>query len=145
MSTTDERNAARLEVANRLESIACNIQAPDEQVTVMARAVAWLREGLSDEPREGHSMKVTEEMVTRFLHWELPPTFRPDAGISFEASDNPLLWPTGTNLLNGPEARAMLEHVLASPEPRPATQPARFVCQNPECCSRATCQGCGAA
>lgn len=59
-------------------------------------------------------MKVTDEMVTRFLQWKLPKTFRPDSGVSFTPSENPLLWPTGTNLFNDPEARAMLEHVLAT-------------------------------
>lgn len=73
--------------------------------------------GYRVKPEEGLYMKVTEEMVTRFLQWKLPRSFRPDGGISFVPSDNPLLWPTGTNLLNDPEARAMLEHVLAAGNP----------------------------
>lgn len=57
-------------------------------------------------------MKVTEEMVTRFLGWELPQTFAPDAGISFTPPQIPEWWPVGTNLLTAVEVRAMLEHVL---------------------------------
>jgi hypothetical protein len=57
-------------------------------------------------------MKVTDEMVTRFLGWKLPQTFSPDNGITFKPPQNPILWPVGTNLLTDPEARAMLEHVL---------------------------------
>ncbi len=68
-------------------------------------------------------MKVTEEMVTRFLQWRLPDDFHPDAGISFNPEYNveynashglpPARWrPTGTNLLHAGQAREMLEYVL---------------------------------
>jgi len=61
-------------------------------------------------------MKVTDEMVTRFLGWKLPQDFLPDCGISFTPYmvGEPLrpLWPIGTNLLHAGQARAMLEHVL---------------------------------
>jgi hypothetical protein len=64
-------------------------------------------------------MKVTDEMVRRFLGWKLPATFSPDNGVTFSPPKNPQLCPVGTNLLTDPEARAMLEHVLAdSPESR---------------------------
>ena len=43
-------------------------------------------------------------LVDRFLGWKCPPTVRPD-GVDGDRS--------GTNLLSGIEARAMLEHVLA--------------------------------
>jgi hypothetical protein len=60
---------------------------------------------------------VTKEMVDRFLSWRLPKDFSPDNGISFKPIDHPHglthLWPTGTNLLNADQAKAMLEHVLA--------------------------------
>ena len=59
---------------------------------------------------------VTDEMVRRFLSWRLPKDFHPDAGINFDRSFSdkyPHCWPIGTNLLNDPQARAMLEHVLA--------------------------------
>ena len=54
--------------------------------------------------------------VGRFLCWKLPVDFAPDAGISFaphayQTHDNPS-WPTGTNLLNAQQARAMFEHCL---------------------------------
>lgn len=55
---------------------------------------------------------VTDEMVTRFLGWHLPQDFAPGAGISFKPSPDPLCWPVGTDLLNDPQARAMLEYVL---------------------------------
>lgn len=62
-------------------------------------------------------MKVTEEMVSRFLGWRLPNDFAPDAGIKFTPSNHPdamtHLWPVGTNLFNADQARAMLEHVLS--------------------------------
>lgn len=62
---------------------------------------------------------VTDEMVTRFLGWKLPADFSPDAGITFKRVYNEQSpfgpqnhEPTGTNLLSGEQARAMLEHVL---------------------------------
>jgi len=65
---------------------------------------------------------VTDEMVQRFLGWKLPETFAPDCYISFDREGmkrmgNGTHWPVGTNLLNDPEARAMLEYVLAAPHP----------------------------
>lgn len=62
-------------------------------------------------------MKVTDEMVTRFLGWKLPQDFAPDCGISFDGRKpdqyNPSReWPVGTNLLTATQARAMLEYVL---------------------------------
>lgn len=66
-------------------------------------------------------MKVTDEMVSRFLNWRLPDDFAPDAGITFKRVYNETSpmgpsthEPVGTNLLNAPQARAMLEHVLGS-------------------------------
>lgn len=66
-------------------------------------------------------MKVTDEMVNRFLCWKLPENFSPDGGITFEPignknHSNPEFRfkrePVGTNLLDAGQARAMLEHVL---------------------------------
>jgi hypothetical protein len=58
--------------------------------------------------------------VNRFLQWELPRTFGPDCGISFDGRKpdqwNPVRqWPVGTNLFTADEARAMFEHCLARP------------------------------
>lgn len=50
--------------------------------------------------------------VDRFLGWKLPADFYPDAGISFKAPQHPCSWPTGTNLFNAEQARAMFEHAL---------------------------------
>lgn len=65
---------------------------------------------------------VTDEMVTRFLGWKLPADFNPDCGVSFKQTHSESgPWgpqkhePIGTNLLNADQARAMLEHVLATP------------------------------
>ena len=61
-------------------------------------------------------MKVTDDMVNRFLTWRLPDDFIPDAGISFGRTkyewNKSQEWPTGTNLLTATQARQMLEHVL---------------------------------
>ena len=68
-------------------------------------------------------MKVTDEMVTRFLGWKLPENFSPDGGISFARTVNTYIdgqfvkdaprpkqdWPVGTNLLDAEQARQMLE------------------------------------
>lgn len=71
-------------------------------------------------------MRVTDEMVSRFLAWELPKDFGPDGGIAFSrtvrtadgerdrADMGPGWWPVGTNLLTAEQARAMLAHVLAT-------------------------------
>jgi hypothetical protein len=53
-----------------------------------------------------------KHMVDRFLGWKLPATFSPDCGISFDGRGYDRGWPTGTNLLNAEEARAMFEHAL---------------------------------
>lgn len=69
-------------------------------------------------------MQVTDDMVSRFLAWELPRDFHPDGGVSFartvgtadgerdRSEMGPGWWPVGTNLLTAAQARAMLEHVL---------------------------------
>jgi hypothetical protein len=69
-------------------------------------------------------MKVTNDMVTRFLSWKLPKDFNPDCGITFKSEsdyEHPTFGrtkfePTGTNLFTADQARAMLEHVLGEKE-----------------------------
>lgn len=69
-------------------------------------------------------MRVTEEMVNRFLCWKLPEDFSPDNGISFKKESDynhpqfgrTKFEPMGTNLFNAQQARAMLEHILAEDE-----------------------------
>lgn len=56
-------------------------------------------------------MKVTEEMVDRFLSWELPVTLCADECVSNPTYSFPRY---GTNLLTAAEARQMLEHVLGA-------------------------------
>lgn len=60
-----------------------------------------------------------DECVNRFLGWKLPSDFSPDCGISFEQYSNQdndrykaLRKPTGTNLFNAKQAKAMFQHVL---------------------------------
>lgn len=59
---------------------------------------------------------ITDEMVNRFLAWRLPRDFAPDGGVQFTPprpdQDPAVHWPSGTNLLNALQAKAMLQHVL---------------------------------
>lgn len=63
-----------------------------------------------------------KQMVSRFLAWKLPPDFSPDGGITFKAEFNEnTAWPmrhepSGTNLLNFPQAEAMIRHILGIAE-----------------------------
>ncbi len=56
--------------------------------------------------------------VDKFLCWKLPQNFQPDSFISFDGKKHdtwggyPNSWPTGTNLLDAGQARAMFEHCL---------------------------------
>lgn len=62
-------------------------------------------------------MQPTEEMISRFLQWQLPEDFNPDGGISFKRGSwegKPYPMPVGTNLLDYTQAKAMLEFVLAT-------------------------------
>lgn len=61
-------------------------------------------------------MKVTDNMVSRFLTWKLPSDFSPDNGVWFNPLQHMSCWPTGTNLLTATQARQMLEHVFADDE-----------------------------
>lgn len=66
------------------------------------------------------------EMVNRFLAWKLPKSFCPDAGITFKPYYNENTpWPmkhepTGTNLFNAVEAKAMFEYCLQGSPPTEA-------------------------
>lgn len=61
-----------------------------------------------------------DRMLNRFLGWRVPKNFAPDGGIKYTPPQElyPLvpepdqLRPTGTNLLDATQARAMLEYVL---------------------------------
>ena len=50
-----------------------------------------------------------EHMVSRFLSWKLPADFSPDGGVSYSPQTYP---PSGTNLLNYPQAKAMVLHMI---------------------------------
>ena len=68
-----------------------------------------------------------QELVNRFLAWKLPTDFYPDCHIHFDREKaekwGPQLWPSGTNLLNADQARAMLEHVTEPLRAQLAAQP----------------------
>lgn len=51
-----------------------------------------------------------ERMVDRFLCWRLPDNFAPDAGINYKPCAGP--GPTGTNLFDATQARAMVQHMI---------------------------------
>lgn len=51
-----------------------------------------------------------DQAVNRFLGWKLPQDFSPDNGVRF--SPPSFGWPTGTNLLNAQQAKAMFMHCL---------------------------------
>jgi len=60
-----------------------------------------------------------KHLTDRFLSWKLPPDFRPDGGVTFDADGakklNPLnhrYEPYGTNLLDSRQAEAMVRHML---------------------------------
>jgi hypothetical protein len=56
-------------------------------------------------------VKVSDDMVNRFLAWMLPADFHPDGGITFKPSMT-WSWPVGRNLLTAEQTRRMLEQVL---------------------------------
>lgn len=79
------------------------------------------------DPRKTMETTMTDEqikhMVERFLCWKLPDDFSPDGGIDFEPEFNkewlakqgsaPMRHePAGTNLLNHPQAEAMIRHLV---------------------------------
>lgn len=60
---------------------------------------------------------MVKEMVDRFIGWELPEDFSPDAGITFTPTDLQKSgvhgWPTGTNLFTADQADKMIGYVAA--------------------------------
>ena len=70
-------------------------------------------------PSEQAEPAVVDHMVQRFLSWRLPEGFNPDNGISFKPTFNDHMeggpmWcnPSGTNLFNYDQAKAMVLHML---------------------------------
>jgi hypothetical protein len=71
------------------------------------------------------SKKIIDVMVDRFLSWQLPKDFCPDAGIKFTPLPQPpFTWPVGTNLLTAQQAREMIVHIMtdAIPEEHRSTE-----------------------
>lgn len=63
------------------------------------------------------SAEQIEHLTQRFLSWQLPENFQPDAGISFKPTFNDHLPepmkhnPTGTDLFDYDQAKAMVLHM----------------------------------
>jgi hypothetical protein len=53
-------------------------------------------------------------MVSRFLNWVLPSTFKPDGGIEYKRPDHPHHGPLGTNVFDSVQATAMVRHMIQS-------------------------------
>ena len=108
----------------RVSKVVTHESCEELQFSAVGKSDGYPPDG-SDETPERHKvdpMKVTDEMVNRFLWWKLPRDFAPDCGISFDGRKpdqwNPSReWPMGTNLFTAVQARAMLEHVLGGETP----------------------------
>jgi hypothetical protein len=67
----------------------------------------WIK-AIEDAKAANGPMKVSEEMVSRFLRWPLPKSVRPDSCVMVRDYPDRI----GTNLLTADEARQMLTYVL---------------------------------
>lgn len=56
--------------------------------------------------------KQIKYMVDRFLMWNLPKNFNPDAGISYAPGNPAHPGPSGTNLFDATQADAMVRHMV---------------------------------
>lgn len=56
--------------------------------------------------------ELRKQIVSRFLRWELPTDFSPDAGISYKPLPKHFGRPIGTNLLSSIQARQMVDFIL---------------------------------
>lgn len=54
--------------------------------------------------------EIVDKMVDRFLMWQLPEDFAPDAGIKYERILN--LYPVGTNLFTATQAKEMVRFMV---------------------------------
>lgn len=115
----------RAELSDRLSKLLCFFQTPifagldaaertrlRNQARFMDGYAAVLEERIAAFSEAPASKVVTDEMVGRFLSWRPPADFSPDGGILFNAPTRLADWPSGTNLLNAPQARQMLQQVL---------------------------------
>jgi hypothetical protein len=81
-------------------------------ISIVKKTLADLEQALKEQ-----NMKVTDEMVNRFLTWPLPKSVDSDVCVTKDYGQrsgiiNVSPNRTGTNLLTADEARQMLEHVL---------------------------------
>lgn len=99
---------------------AAKVETPDFVVSGLLKAEAQIVADIAQALEAANSAApvtaVTDDMVSRFLGWALPQDFNPDCFVSFdrEKAKASASFPTGTNLLDAIQARAMLEHVLDS-------------------------------
>jgi hypothetical protein len=103
--------------AQRFSQAVCNI-------ANAMRVLADVPHMLPDKPQKSTDIRLevsaaqVEHMVSRFLGWKLPPNFRPDNGISFDPVINKghefesRRVPSGTNLFDADQARAMVWYML---------------------------------
>lgn len=69
-----------------------------------------LKQSSSDEVQL--TEKQIEHMVRRFLLWEVPESFSPDAGITYTPHPTIPSRPNGTNILDYTEAKEMVEFMI---------------------------------
>lgn len=53
-----------------------------------------------------------DQMVSNFLSWKLPKDFSPDGGIVLAQQIGHKFEPSGTNLFNAEQAKAMIKHIM---------------------------------
>ena len=87
-----------------------NYETVRARMDVLREWAKWLRDTLTAVPASGAAEPQIKYMVDRFLGWQLPENFNPDAGISFERGRYPM--PTGTNLFDATQAEAMIRYLV---------------------------------
>lgn len=119
----DDDDALRERMSDILKRTAIALRGPEPPLTAWSwhdlpeRAAAAIA-SIDLFQRVAHNLAdprgLVPMLVDRFLAWKLPEDFAPDGGISFTliSKDHPEWWPTGTCLLNAPQATAMFEYLL---------------------------------
>lgn len=104
---------------------------PDKYIDLVNRTIAALRQQ-ADQQAQPQARELSDQqikyMVDRFLGWQLPEYFSPDAGISFNKEGRQYgkagYWPVGTNLFSADQAREMVRYMAEGiPADRAIRQP----------------------
>jgi hypothetical protein len=119
LAATSEGNAKLLaENAEQKQALdAANFERTDMETLTITNEQA---DEMVDKLRTAFGVVTTDDlmsvMVDRFLSWQLPKDFCPDAGISFKPTKpdgyGTHWWPVGTNLFTAEQAKAMVRHML---------------------------------